>query len=1084
MEGKLESEERKPSAYAQQQRCVWLVLPVTLMLTVAMMCMQAANAAGESDKSSTVQVSLLQTADSSRVADEVQEQDRQVSSSLVGSATATPDPCASEWSVVTTPELSPNGHYLRGVAAIAPDDVWAVGYYYDSDAAARTLTFHWDGIQWSAIPSPNIGSENFLYGISALASDDVWAVGYYCCDNQGLQRTLVLHWDGTLWSALSAPNAGNDNNVLNAVSAVSPGDVWAVGYYYVFGIARTLALHWDGSQWRLVPSPNVGTGTNKLQGVVATSASSIWAVGYYCCDGKRWRALTLLWDGSQWSVVASPDTGSDQTYLYAVTAASGSDVWAVGFQLMGMWQTLIMHWDGQAWSVVSSPNPGTQNNHLYGVDAASANDVWAVGYFSGSSGYRSSLIAHWDGTEWRVVPSPDIEPYSNELYGVSVISSSDAWATGYFILPETFSNRALTQHYTSPCNTPTPTSTGTPPTATRTRTATRTGTTGTTSTPTPTNPQATATTTATRTPIPACGLAWRNFNSPTHDMVSATLSSVAAISANDIWALGYSGSPVSPMTFTMHWNGTQWNVVPSPNVGLRRNMLMSVAAISSTDVWAVGYYDFNADKNRTLTMHWNGTQWSVVASPNTGENDALHSVAARDGTVWAVGNSNTYPSPTRTLTMRRTGGQWHVISSPNPGPYGATLNAVSVISSDDAWAVGIYGSVTESYQALTLHWDGTQWSAVLSPVYRPYDNYLVSVYGIAAEDVWAVGYADLGSDPPNLVIAQHWNGQEWTRLPVPVFGEFEQYLYTVTATGSNDVWAMGWYQDVQDASRGSLIIHWDGTGWSAVGSDLQHDGLRGSAALSGTDLWAIGSVYNVSPGALHVAMHYSDPCGAPTPTATATPPTTCNVNFTDVPGDHTFYPFIHCLACQDIISGYSDGTFRPGNEITRGQIAKIVSNAANINDDPGAQIFEDIEPTNTFYQWINRLSRSGYMGGYQCGTVSEEPCNPPDNRPYFRAFANATRGQLAKIVANTAGTGGSPTGLYYRDVPEDHPFYTWVMRLTLLGVMSGYACGEVNEPCDDQRRPYFRPYNNVTRGQASKIVANTFYPNCQLLTRR
>ena len=30
-----------------------------------------------------------------------------------------------------------------------------------------------------------------------------------------------------------------------------------------------------------------------------------------------------------------------------------------------------------------------------------------------------------------------------------------------------------------------------------------------------------------------------------------------------------------------------------------------------------------------------------------------------------------------------------------------------------------------------------------------------------------------------------------------------------------------------------------------------------------------------------------------------------------------------------------------------------------------------------------------------------EPCNPPLNRPYFRAFASATRGQTAKIVANT-----------------------------------------------------------------------------------
>ncbi len=220
----------------------------------------------------------------------------------------------------------------------------------------------------------------------------------------------------------------------------------------------------------------------------------------------------------------------------------------------------------------------------------------------------------------------------------------------------------------------------------------------------------------------------------------------------------------------------------------------------------------------------------------------------------------------------------------------------------------------------------------------------------------------------------------------------------------------------------------------------------------------------------------------PSPTLTATSEATttpCAIAFSDVQADHTFYPFIRCLACRGIISGYSDGTFQPGNNITRGQIAKMVSNAAAFSEDPNPQIFEDVDPLNTFYTWINRLARRGYMGGYPCDSVPEEPCIAPDNRPYFRPSANATRGQLAKIVSNTAGIGGDPSGQFYADVAEDHTFYAWIMRLTNLGVMGGYPCGGDGEPCDDQNRPYFRPYNDVTRGQASKIVANTFYPGCQ-----
>jgi hypothetical protein len=71
-------------------------------------------------------------------------------------------------------------------------------------------------------------------------------------------------------------------------------------------------------------------------------------------------------------------------------------------------------------------------------------------------------------------------------------------------------------------------------------------------------------------------------------------------------------------------------------------------------------------------------------------------------------------------------------------------------------------------------------------------------------------------------------------------------------------------------------------------------------------------------------------------------------------------------------------------------------------------------------------------------------------------------------VSNAAGVEGTPSGQLYADMLEDHPFYVRIMRLTELGVMSGYPCGGENEPCNDQNRPYFRPVNFVTRGQAVK----------------
>jgi hypothetical protein len=219
-----------------------------------------------------------------------------------------------------------------------------------------------------------------------------------------------------------------------------------------------------------------------------------------------------------------------------------------------------------------------------------------------------------------------------------------------------------------------------------------------------------------------------------------------------------------------------------------------------------------------------------------------------------------------------------------------------------------------------------------------------------------------------------------------------------------------------------------------------------------------------------------------TSTAIATP-TACTVTFTDVDETNIFYPFIRCLACRGIISGYDDGTIRPFNDITRGQIAKIVSNAAGFNEGPGPQVYEDVPVGSPFYAWINRLSMRRHMGGYLCGLVPEEPCVEPDNLPYFRPANSATRGQLAKIVSNATGLSKTPSGQFYTDVPEGHTFYVWIMRLTDEGVMSGYDCGGEGEPCDGENRPYFRPFNNVTRGQASKITANALLPNCETPSR-
>jgi hypothetical protein len=216
-----------------------------------------------------------------------------------------------------------------------------------------------------------------------------------------------------------------------------------------------------------------------------------------------------------------------------------------------------------------------------------------------------------------------------------------------------------------------------------------------------------------------------------------------------------------------------------------------------------------------------------------------------------------------------------------------------------------------------------------------------------------------------------------------------------------------------------------------------------------------------------------------TTTVVATSTTTsCVISFSDVPAGSTFYPFVRCLACSDVLGGYSDGTFRPGNPMTRGQLAKVVSNAAGFSETQTGQTFQDVPEGSTFHIFIERLASRDIIGGYPCGG-SGEPCVGPENRPYFRPNTEVTRGQTAKIVAIAALLPDPPSGSRtFEDVSTLHTFYRWIERMALDGIIGGYPCGGPGEPCGPGNRPYFRFGNNVTRGQASKIVSNTFFPEC------
>jgi len=169
-----------------------------------------------------------------------------------------------------------------------------------------------------------------------------------------------------------------------------------------------------------------------------------WAVGdYYSSKTKMIDTLILHWDGAKWSKVRSPSPARrfPGNILRGVSATSAHRAWAVGWSASDTRRnandSLILRWNGTRWSETEAPIAGWKiyaDNYLYGVSMLSTTDAWAVGeYGDGVSGISYTLILHWDGEKWRRAPSPTPNPYSfNSLLGVVDVSPTDAFAAGMF----------------------------------------------------------------------------------------------------------------------------------------------------------------------------------------------------------------------------------------------------------------------------------------------------------------------------------------------------------------------------------------------------------------------------------------------------------------------------------------------------------------------------------------------------------------------------------------------------------------------------------------------------------------------------
>ena len=308
-------------------------------------------------------------------------------------------------------------------------------------------------------------------------------------------------------------------------------------------------------EWSIVASPNPAGGYSLLHGVSCPNATSCFAVGSSQVDTtttNTTKSLVERWNGSRWSIVASPNSAGTYNSLNAVSCTSATSCIAVGSgDVEG--KTLVERWNGTRWSIVPAPSP--TDSELDGVSCTSAAFCLAVGAYY-PSGARTMFAERWDGKRWSVVPNPSNGSDSSQLLGVSCTSPTNCIAVGDYYLPTT-GNNSLVERWngTNLSIVPSPNPTG-----------------------------------------------------------GGFLDGVSCANSTNCAAVGLSYSP--DKTLVERWNGTRWSIVSSPNPGRAASFFEDVSCANATTCTAVGTQDPTNKTSKTLVERWDGTHWSVAPSPS------------------------------------------------------------------------------------------------------------------------------------------------------------------------------------------------------------------------------------------------------------------------------------------------------------------------------------------------------------------------------------------------------------------------------------------------------------------------------------
>ena len=292
--------------------------------------------------------------------------------------------------------------------------------------------------------------------------------------------------------------------------------------------------------------------------------------------------------------------------------------------------------------------------------------------------------------------------------------------------------------------------------------------------------------------------------------------------------------------------------------GPSRNLVAGIVCLLLTGLALVPGVATASPTNRSAGRA-SPCSWRVVSDPLGAESGTLQSVSALSpNDAWAVGTVQT-ASRALPLAEHWNGSAWQVVPTPVGGGQVRVLHDVDAVAGNDVWAVGSQIAIdTGDIHTLVEHWDGARWSVVHVPHARTDHEELLAVAAETASNVWAVGYVEPGITP--LPLAMHWNGSSWRVVRAPVGGTLED----VSAHFPRGVWAVG--SSAPGVLHALLALH-GRLGWQ-VDPNAPAQDLEAISGRRPRDAWAVGDAPAAAPMYLQpLALHWNGSTWtvAPTP---------------------------------------------------------------------------------------------------------------------------------------------------------------------------------------------------------------------------